>query len=251
MTDYAALRRQLQSELLRLYSKVTERPWGLLFHNTDNPSYYEANGARQIRTETPEATIAEIIRFYHSRRLLPRAIIDEASQPPDLLAAFEAQGFEAGKSTFDILVWEHQTVPMPPPPSDLQIRVAQRRELEDLVAIAAEDDPWANPDWIRRRTRDLLRARGVRYYLAWRSNLPVAAAMLYQGEGMGLVESVVTRPHHRRQGIASALLRHIQSESRTPLLVEVDDETVASLYTRLGFEKKATATEWQCWLPAD
>ncbi len=251
MADYAALRRQLQIDLIRLYSKVMARPWGVLLYNVDNPAYYEANGARQIRTDDPAAAIAEIVRFYHSRRLLPRVIVDEASQPPDLLARLEASGFEAGESTFHILVWSPQEISPPSLPDDLHVGVAHRRDLDALVAIAAEDDPWANPDWIRRRTRDLVSAKPVRYYLAWHGETPVAAAMLFQGAEMGLIESVVTRPAYRRQGIASALLRQMQADARTPLLLEIEEEATAPLYTRLGFEMAATATEWQCWLPAD
>lgn len=251
MADIRTQRLQLQLDLIRLYSQVRQRPWGVLLTNLDNPTYYEANGARQIRTPDPESTISEIVRFYRTRRLVPRAIVDEASEPSDLVARFEDHGFEAGESHFRILGWEDAPPPAPTPPAGMHFTLAGRRDLDALVAIQAEDDPWSRPEWLRRRTRELLGARAVRFYLAWQSETPVAMAMYFQGKGRGLIESVATRPAYRRRGLASALVRQIQADAPTSILLEVEDEAVERLYTKLGFTVQAAATEWQCWLPAE
>jgi len=251
MNDPRAQRRQLQLDLLRLYSQVHSRSWGVLLYNAENPGYYEANGARQIRTTNPDSVIEQIIRFYQTRGLTPRVLVDEDAEPADLVERLEAHEFESAQNAFRILTWQPQALEASPLPADVRITVATRQDLETLVAIQAEDDPWARVEWLSRRTRTLLAAKTVRYYVAWQQDVAVATAMLFQGKEASLIEGVVTRPEYRRRGLASALIRRIQTQTTKPLLLEVEDDAVERLYTRTGFEIAAEATEWQCWLPAE
>jgi predicted GNAT family acetyltransferase len=250
MSDPRAQRRQLQLDLLHLYTQIHTRPWGVLLYNAENPGYYEANGARQIRTENPDAVINQIVRFYQTRGLTPRVLVDEEAKPADLVQRLEAHGFESAQNTFRILTWQMQSLELSPLPEDVRITIASRQDLDALVALQMEDDPWARPTWMQRRTRTLLAAKAARYYIAWQGETAIATAMLFQGEDVGLIEGVVTHPAHRRRGLASALIQQIQADAAKPLLLEVDD-AVERLYARLGFEVGAEATEWQCWLPAE
>jgi N-acetylglutamate synthase-like GNAT family acetyltransferase len=251
MNDPRAQRHSLQLDLLRLYSQVHTRPWGVLLYNAENPGYYEANGARQIRTENPDSVIGQIVRFYQTRGFTPRVLVDEDTKPADLVKWLEAHGFESAQNEFRILTWQAHASGRPAAPVEVKITVATRQDLDALVAIQLEDDPWARPEWLHRRTRSLLSAKTIRYYIAWQEEIAVATAMLFQGNDAGLIEGVVTRPDYRRRGLASALIQKIQSETTKPLLLEVEDDAVERLYTRLGFEIAAEATESQCWLPAE
>jgi N-acetylglutamate synthase-like GNAT family acetyltransferase len=244
-------RLQLQLAFLRLYTRVRERPWGLLLYNTENPNYYEANGARYIRTDDADATIAEIISFYRTRRLTPRVIVDQATQPSNFRKRLEDHGFECAQSNFRIMIWEGENLQSPPLPSGVEIRRATQNDVEPIVTIEAEDSPWSGTDWLRRRTQTLIAAPSVRYYVAWMNGQPAAAAMCFQTEDRGLIESVATRPAYRRRGLASAIIARIQSDSGTPLLLEVEEDGAERIYARRGFILAADAPEWQCWLPAD
>jgi N-acetylglutamate synthase-like GNAT family acetyltransferase len=244
-------RLQLQLAFLRLYTRMRQRPWGLLLYNTENPNYYEANGARYIRTDDPDATIAEIISFYKTRRLTPRVIVDQATQPADFRAHLEAHGFECAENNFRIMIWDGESSPPPASPTGAEIRRATQADVEAIVAIEAEDSPWSGTDWLRRRTQTLLAAPSVHYYIAWVEDQPTATAMCFQTEEAGLIESVATRPAFRRRGLASAIIQQIQSDSDLPLLLEVEDEGAERIYARRGFVLAADAPEWQCWLPAD
>ncbi len=106
----------LQLEFLKLYTQVRKRPWGLLLYNLENPDYHEANGARYIRCteETATSAIDEIVRFYQTRRLTPRVIIDPQATPVDLRRRLEAKGFESSASSYRVMRWQGEP---PPPPS--------------------------------------------------------------------------------------------------------------------------------------
>ena len=253
MSDHKGQRLRLQIELLRLYSRVIERPWGLLFYNRANPTYYEANGARLIRTHDPDAAIEDIISFYQRRRLTPRVILDERTRPADMQNRLLERGFECGRSHFHIMVWTAtQAGPDATHKPDAAVRItrATQRDLPHLVAIQAEDDPWARPEWLHERAQALLAAGPVQIYLAWIGSVPASTALVYLGDDAGLVESVVTRPSYRGRGLASALIRQIQADAQRPLLLDVEEEDLLSFYTHLGFSTVATSEEYQCWLPA-
>jgi GNAT superfamily N-acetyltransferase len=244
-------RLQLQLAFLTLYAQVRKRPWGLLLYNLENPHYYEANGARYIRTDNPEATIAEIIQFYRTRRLTPRVIVDRATEPSDFRQRLEAHGFESSKHNFRIMRWQGEPLAAPVLPAGAEIVQAGQEHVEAIVTIEAEDAPWSGSDWLRRRTRTLLAAPSVRYYIAWVDGEPAATAMCFQTATAGLVESVATRPAYRRRGLASALIARIQAETCTPLLLDVEEANAERIYVRRGFVVVADAPEWSCWLPAD
>ncbi|MBX3000105.1 MAG: GNAT family N-acetyltransferase [Caldilineaceae bacterium] len=249
--DVRQQRLQLQLAFLRLYTRVRQRPWGLLLYNTENPNYYEANGARYIRTDDADAVIEEIIRFYRTRRLTPRVIVDQATQPTDFRACLQAHGFECAENNFRIMIWDDDC-PQPPVLAEgVEIRRAKLPDVEAIVAIEAEDSPWSGTDWLRRRTQTLIAAPSVRYFIAWVDGQPAATAMCFQTEEAGLIESVATRPAFRRRGLASAIIQQIQSDSDLPLLLEVEDNGAERIYARRGFVVAADAPEWQCWLPAD
>jgi GNAT superfamily N-acetyltransferase len=244
-------RLQLQLAFLRLYTRVRERPWGLLLYNTENPNYYEANGARYIRTDDPDGTIKEIIAFYRSRRLTPRVIADQATEPANFHTHLEDHGFECSHVNFHIMTWQGERPSLPTLPDGVTIRRATLADVEPIVAIEADDAPWSSFEWLRRRTQTLLAAPSVHYYIAWVEDQPAATAMCFQTEERGLIEGVVTRPPFRRRGLASAIIQQIQFDSGTPLLLEVDDDGAERIYARCGFVLAADAPEWQAWLPAD
>lgn len=247
--DVLEVRMQLQIAFLALYAQVRQRPWGLLVYNLKNPHHYEANSARYVRTDEAAPAIAEIVRFYRTRRLTPRVIVDSATEPAGFLRQLEDHGFESTLSDFRLMIWQGEQ--MPAAPVEAEIRRAGPGDVEAIVAIEAEDAPWSGDEWLRRRTRTLLAAPAARYYIAWVDGAPAATAMCFQTERAGLIESVATRPAFRRRGLASALIAQIQADASTPLLLDVEADDAERIYTRRGFVVAAAAPEWTCWLPAD
>ncbi|MBR3765078.1 MAG: hypothetical protein IKK57_11100, partial [Clostridia bacterium] len=57
----------------REFTGMTERPWGILFHNADNPDSYDSNHALILRDRVEDlpAVLAEIADFYLSQGIRP------------------------------------------------------------------------------------------------------------------------------------------------------------------------------------
>lgn len=252
MTDVLAERLALQLEFLKLYTQVRQRPWGLLLYNLENPDYHEANGARYVRCgEDASAVIDEIVRFYRTRKLTPRVIVDPQTEPADFRQRLEAKGFESSANDFRVMRWQGEPPPPPTLPAGVKLAVATPQDVEAIVQIEADDSPWSGTEWLRRRTRTLIAKPTVRYYVIWVDGVPAATAMCFWTDKLGFIESVATRPAYRRRGLAAAIIQQMQVETSTPLMLDVEADNAERVYARRGFERVAAAPEWSCWLPAD
>jgi GNAT superfamily N-acetyltransferase len=242
------LRRQLDIALARLCGKVLERPWGQVAYNESNPDYHDANRARVVHAADPEGMVREVVQFYSSYGLTPRAKFDDGSQPAGIVEHFDARGFRSEHGSFRIMYWTGEPAAPMRPTAAAPISVATRADLEAIVAIQQAAEGWEETEWLRRKVDMLLSAAGLRYYVATVDGVPAACAMLLQLPEVGLIEDVATAPPYRRRGLATELIRRIQSQASTPLLLEVSDEGAQRIYTRAGFEVRAEAQEWHCWL---
>jgi GNAT superfamily N-acetyltransferase len=242
------LRRRLYLALAHLCARVVERPWGQLVYNLSNPDYHEANRARIAHASDPESMVREVIQFYGSLGLIPRAKFDDGAQPATLAEHFEAQGFRSEHGYFRVMCWDGDSPAPAALPEGTTITIAKPFDQEAIVEIQQAVEGWDDVEWLRRVLGALLPAAGLRYYLARVDGVPAACAMLLQLPEIGLIEDVATAPSYRRRGLASALIRQIQSHTSTPLLLEVSDEGAQRIYTRAGFEVRAAIQRWHCWL---
>ncbi len=92
-----------------------------------------------------------------------------------------------------------------------------------------------------RWNREVLAPRGRHYYLARRDGRVAGIGALQVADGIAYVDDVVTFPEHRRQGVASSIVRRIvrdaaRSGAETTFLL-ADDPGPIRLYRTLGFEE--------------
>ena len=84
-----------------------------------------------------------------------------------------------------------------------------------------------------------------RLYAAYRDGAPVGSAALCEAAGLAGVYNVGTHPDHRREGVATALLRRVFADARERGLdtcVLQSSSAGVPLYARLGFERIETYT---------
>ncbi len=239
----------LDIALARIHSKLSERPWGMLFHNTANPDHYDSNSARQINAADPELTIAELTEFYQQLRLTPRARLTDLTVPADFGRRLEAHGYVCDPSTLRVMVWEGAAPPEPQLPRNVTIERAGPADLETAAQLYAEGFGSASSDWIAGFLRRELDHPDVRCYLARIDGVAASTLTVLDTDEVGLVFNVATVPGYRGHGLATMLVAHAQAWSTRPLLLEVMEDNAERIYVRAGFQVRGELHQISCWLP--
>ncbi len=188
----------------------------------------------------------ETVLDHFRRRMLPVAWhIGPTSEPSNLDRVLLAHGMTHGEDEPGMAIEIDRMDEQSMPPGLTIETVHDERGLADWIAVWL----FPVPDDIRRRHLDVLCRLGLggdlpwRYYVGWLNGLPVATAKLFVGEGVAAVHLVVTLPDVRRQGIGSAMTRHVLHEARS-LGYQVGVLTASpfgiDIYRRIGFRE-------YCW----
>ena len=181
------------------------------------------------------------------RRLLwetGRVFDDAGAYHERLAAAAEARGMELDRLT--LMELGDELRPMAPLTEGVEIVRAQRDEhWWGVRALKISENTQVDSEFWTYRTghhRELAEAGRGGTWLAYRFGIPVAVGSLYRdGEGIAVVDDVITHAVHRRLGIASHLVAvacgaHREAFPQDRILLHTDHGSDAErLYARLGF----------------
>jgi GNAT superfamily N-acetyltransferase len=97
--------------------------------------------------------------------------------------------------------------------------------------------------------RDVMIPGGRRWFAAVDAARPVALCSVVVLEEVGFVDHVVTFPHARRRGHATALTRRALAEARVAgaersYLLAEPDSVAAKMYARIGFQPVTQIASW-------
>jgi GNAT superfamily N-acetyltransferase len=248
---HEAVRRsiELDAAAAQVHSDVETYSWGWLFHNVGNPDHHSSNIARRIQTNDPHATIAHIVDFYQTRRLTPRVRVDDLTMPANFAAQLEAYGFIIDYNVLRVMTWNDVPPPPPPASSDITIRRAGIADIDDVTRVQAEGFGNETTYWLEGCLRYELVHPSIRCYLAFVDDVAAATVTVFDDTNWGLVTNVATTPPYRRRGLATTLMRQVQSESIHPLLLEVVEDDAQRVYERVGFSVQGELHQSSCWLP--
>lgn len=244
--------------LLRLWQAldglfaVEERTWwGAVVSDARYPDVQEANYARvesvrPVELEEVEATLVPAVSRARSRREHVAVFFPEAQT--DLLVQASTRGEQ--------LVWDLVMV-HEGDPDEIDDRVREvtapderfwRAHRDSVRLFDVRDERVL--DQLSAIEREVLVPSGRRWFVVRDDDeVAVAFAALVVLDGAGFVDHVVTLPHARRRGHATALTRRLVREARaagaerTYLLT--DPHGVAqALYGRLGFAPVTQVASW-------
>lgn len=241
---------ELDLTLARRFATVEPRPWGYFVHEVGNPSHRDANTARWLRAEEPEAAIEEVVALYRARGLVPRVRLDDLSAPGDAVERLVARGFQADSQHLRLMHWTPgPSRPLPVLLSGVSVEVAGPETIGFLVEILGGANTWEGREWLVRYLERLIPSPASHYYLARVDGVPAAVAALHEGAGCALVQEVATRPTHRRRGLATALITWLQRRATTPLFLQVGNPEAERIYARAGFRVWGEIEQVTCHLP--
>ena len=177
--------------------------------------------------------------FYAQRKACPLFLVSNGSAPPGLAAHLASRGYHPEARTLVMTAWTAE--------------VAQRARAGGWHVTVAEtaDDDWFNAYWsvegLRdRSTEDGLVCRTVllasalpqRFASAHLDGTVVATGQAVLEQGWAGLQCMATRPAHRGQGAASAVLVALADgvdTERMYLAVQADNRPAIALYERCGF----------------
>jgi ribosomal protein S18 acetylase RimI-like enzyme len=224
--------------------------WGMVFSDPRFPLLYDANHAAVLE-EIPDLELDEL-----RADLLPA--LREAGSPHEQIEFWASQGSPAVEQMRQV-VGDTRDVLMvfAGPPADVSpaaVRVAEvvepnadflawYRESRSDFGERRELGP-AVVDQLYRRDIELFLPRGLRFFVGFVEGQMAGQATLLGIDGIGYLDSVVTRPEFRGRGVATAtVLRAVQAA------IERGDDAVhllavkgggpQRLYERLGFRVEA------------
>jgi ribosomal protein S18 acetylase RimI-like enzyme len=233
-----------------LFERVDATPWGAVVSDARFPKVHEGNYARvevrhQVSLADVESTLlpalervrcdrVHVLVFYpeDTTEILTEASTRGEHLAWDLVMCFTgATGHTDGSveeiRTFDETFWETYDAS------------GALFDVEDDAVLAG----------YRAIERDVMIPGGRRWFAVLERDRIVALSSVLVLEGVGFVDHVVTFPHARRRGYATALTRravgeaHAAGAERTYLLAEPDG-VAATMYEGIGFRPVTQIASW-------
>lgn len=177
-------------------------------------------------------------------------LADRLEHPPDLPAELERQGWMPVMSETVMVTGRAAVVPHLDPGMRIEAVRASALDTHEqlerhIFGIGAEQAE-------RRRgaIADAIEAGGLRAWVIWLGDEPVAVARLSQGEGTAGLQGIGVVENHRGQGYGTLITTVATRTGMATgnrlvwLSVREDNEPAVNAYTALGFERTFSWTRW-------
>ena len=226
----------------REFTGMTERPWGVLFHNGDNRDSYDSNHALIWRSRAHDlpAILREITDFYLSRGLHPviyQSILDDGwfGEIADELAA---AGYRSWLEEQHYMALTERSVIVPAPGLTV-VRETEWQERFGTEIFAAAGELWEIPV-VRRQMRN----PGTWCFVCYAQEKPVG--MIYghvNAENVCRIDYLLVVPQARGRGAGRALthafVQHCR-ETGVDCVLWPDGDTPRRIYEEAGFRHVQT-----------
>jgi ribosomal protein S18 acetylase RimI-like enzyme len=230
------------------FAAVSERPYGKLFYNPDNPQSHDSNHALILDLDCDlEAAVEDLIMFYRINSLIPRVYSSFREEERErLIPVLSRRGFELKTSGDRIYYRQHPSRIEPRP--DFRVRRALQLDPEISAIIRSEDDG----DWNVIAIGHLLAAESFHLMVGYAGAVPVCLATLNLLNGLTRLDDVVTHQEHRGKGYGRALVHLIvdyhRRLSQNGLYLWASNPTAVRIYREAGFAELETQLDyWTAW----
>lgn len=238
---------EFENHHVRAFATATERPYGVLFHNRNNPTSHDSNHALILELGGDlDGAIADVGGFYRGLGISPRIYHGFVPGVTEvLLPKLLGQGFKMEVFDEDYLVCTESSSITPV--ADLEVRRVHRLD-EGILAIFAHESPWCVGVIERQLHRE-----DYHLLVGYMAGVPVTMAALDIGERVARVDDVMTHPEHRRKGYGRALMHglvtHHRQVSNQALYLYASDPGALRIYHEAGFRKlDSKPYKWSAWL---
>jgi len=219
----------------REFTHDIERPWGMLFHNADNPDSYDSNHALifRDRVEDLSAVLREIVDFYRERGMRPiiyQSILDDGwfGEVAEELAA---QGFRAWQEEQHWMLLQEE--------SRITARAEVRRITKWSDDLAVHLFQAAGEPWEIAVAKRQLENPGTLFFAAFEEGKPVGAIYGHvNGDNICRIDYLLVATAHRGKGLGRALTHAFVThcrEEKLPCALWPDGDIPRRIYEEAGF----------------
>ncbi|WP_134687146.1 GNAT family N-acetyltransferase [Brevibacillus migulae] len=224
------------------FAKRGNYPWGVLFWNADNPTYYDANHAHifdPVCEAEQTGVIEEVRAFYQAKNIIPRFYLYGREQHQSLIEQLKAKGFCLEELENPIQVWSGAFAQVDQNPA-ISIEEVTDANYSEALKVECSIQELGGQEVREQAFAQEYRHPGFQHYLLRLNGVPVSVACTFTHGSDVRVESVATLREYRGQGLIGHLLLHIQQvfaqSAGTALWVHPINHLVEKVYKRYGFK---------------
>lgn len=235
---------ELDFELLQSFSTKQDRPWGSLFSNAEQPSYYDANHAHvSEQPEHPEKVIDEVISFYKELNIIPRFYLHNLEVLGSFVTLLKEKGFRFEDFSQRIQLWNNEIVQLPLK-QKVVVEKVTTENYEEALGVECQIEEFGGKEVREKAFATEFNDDRYTHYLLKYNGHPCTTACLFTHGNQGRIESVATIEEYRGKGLIGLVLQQIQQEAQQrqleKLWVHPINERVEKVYSRYGFETVLT-----------
>lgn len=230
---------ELDIAYLDTLTKRINRPWGYLFYNEAQPTYFDANHAHiHENPKNSKAVIEEVILFYKERNIIPRFYLynlEKLSSFMKELASFKF-GFEELISP--IQIWNGE-VHVQNKSEYISIERVTKENFNEALEIECSIKELGGREVREKALAEEFKHPAFSHYLLRYDGEACATACLFVHGGQVRMESVATKEQFRGRGLIGELIYFLQAEvkkaGKEDLWVFPINEKVEKVYAKYGF----------------
>ncbi|HEY2422235.1 MAG TPA: GNAT family N-acetyltransferase [Neobacillus sp.] len=243
---------ELDLAYLDTLAKRINTSWGYLFHNENQPAYYDANHAHIIEIPAhPELVIEEVLHFYKERNLIPRFYIYDFENQASLIEKLSSDHFQVESLVSPVQLW-NKSISEHKENGGVSIERVTTENFQEVLEIECSIQEFGGKEVREKAFAEEFKHPSFTHYLLRYDGVACSTACLFQQDDQVRLESVATIEEYRGKGLIGELVSYLQAEVRNRGLenfwVFPINERVEKVYARYGFDTVAKYTTGHAFL---
>jgi N-acetylglutamate synthase-like GNAT family acetyltransferase len=225
------------------FTNRVETTWGSFFCNENQPDYYDANHAHISDTVyNPKLIIEEVIRFYDSKKIIPRFYIYNLDTQQELIEQLKLNHFGFEELISPVQLWEQKVLERETR-KEISIELVTRENYSEALYIECSIKEFGGKA-VREKAFDVeFNHPSFIHYLLRYEGIACATACIFISNNQARMESVATLEEYRGQGLIGELIHYIQAEVAKKKLENLwvfpINEKIEKVYQKYGFKTVA------------
>lgn len=237
---------KLEFAYLETFSKRTETDWGSLFCNENQPTYYDANHAHISRnSDTPQQIIDEVVRYYETKKIIPRFYIYDLENQQNLIASLKLNNFGYEELISPVQLWDKKMLEKENN-KDVEIELVTKNNYQETINIECRIKEFGGREVREKAFEQEFNHSNFKHFLLRYNGIPCATACIFKHDNQARMESVATLEEFRGRGLIGELIHYLQvevsKEGLENLWVFPINEKIEKVYQKYGFN---TVAKWK------